>query len=202
MKLYYSRGACSLAVRIVIHEIGIACAFESVDLKTKQTETNADYFKINLKGAVPALVLDEGAVLTENVVIQQYLADTYKAETLLPPAGHFNRYRVLEWLNFVSTDLHKSCSPLFNPKVPQEIKDTIFKEVLKKNLQFTDKHLEKNSYLTGDDFTLPDSYLFVVLRWLPSFGIAHADYPNLARFFNEVKERPAVAKALQEEGLS
>src|SRR5688572_12009519 len=113
MKLYYSKGACSLAVRIILHEIGAACEFEAVDLATKKTETGMDFLKINPKGAVPTLILDDKAILTENAVIQQYLAEKYHATQLLPPLGDMKRYRVLEWLNFISTDLHKSCGPLF-----------------------------------------------------------------------------------------
>src|SRR5690349_3300917 len=110
MKLYYSKGACSLAVRIALHELGIPCEFEAVDLKAKKTEKGADFFKINPKGAVPTLVLDDHTVLTENAVIQQYLADKQKAFEVLPPVNDMKRYRALEWLNFVSTELHKGCS--------------------------------------------------------------------------------------------
>src|SRR5690349_19217638 len=122
MKLYYSKGACSLAVRIIINEIGLQSEYEAVDLKTKKTATGQDFLKINPKGSVPVIQTDEKQILTENAVIQQYLADTNKATQLLPALGNFERYRVLEWLNFISTELHKGFSPLFNPNVPNELK--------------------------------------------------------------------------------
>jgi glutathione S-transferase len=165
MKLYYAKGACSLAVRIVINEIELSCQYESVDLKTKQTETSADFLKINPKGSVPVLVTNEQEVLTENLVIQQYLADTYHAYQLLPKLNDFNRYRTLEWLNYVATELHKGFSPLFNPEMPQEVKDKIVIPVLDKKFAYLNHHLQEHAYLMGKEFTLPDSYLFVVLRW-------------------------------------
>lgn len=199
MKLYYSKGACSLAVRIVIHEIDIPCYFESVQLKTKKTETGSDYFEVNPKGAVPALVLNDGAVLTENAVIQQYLADTHKANELLPPVGEIKRYHVLEWLNFVSTELHKGCSPFFNASIPEEIKDKVLLPALKNKLQFVDDHLKQSKYLTGETFTLADGYCFVILTWLPGLRINLIDYANINRYFNELKHRPSIIKALAEE---
>jgi len=201
MKLYYSKGACSLAVRIIIHEIGVACEFESVNLQTKQTEKGNDYFKINPKGSVPALVLENKKVLTENAVIQQYLADTHKASHLLPPLGDLKRYHVLEWLNFAGTDLHKSCGPLFNSNVPENIKEEVFRPLLKKKLIFVEKQLEQKAYLMGDEFTLPDSYVFVVLRWLASLKVDISDCPNLQRYFAHLKERKSIQQALKEEHI-
>jgi glutathione S-transferase len=201
MKLYYAKGACSLAVRIAIHEMGRPCKFESVNLQTKITETGVNFLTINPKGSVPTLETDTQEILTENGVIQQYLADTYKAAELLPPMGDMKRYRVLEWLNFVSTDLHKGFGPLFNAKVPAEIKDDIFKPILKAKFSFVDKHLENKKYLMGEKFTLPDGYLFVLLSWLPHMKIDIAEWSNLARYFTDVKNRPAVQQALQDEGL-
>ena len=138
MKLYYSRGACSLTVRIIINELAIPCDYEAVNLKTKKTENDEDYFKINPKGAVPALELANQEILTENAAILQYLADEFKATSLLPPMGNFKRYRVLEWLSFVSSDVHKLFGPLFNPLVSQESKDDIFIPALKKKFKFVD----------------------------------------------------------------
>lgn len=201
MKLYYSKGACSLAVRIIIHEIGILCEFESVDLKTKRTETGVDFLKINPKGAVPVLLVEGKNILTENAVIQQYLADQHKAYELLPSVNAWDRYHVLEWLNFMSSDLHKGFGPLFNPHVPAEIKETIFKKALKSKLEFVNDCLQKTTYLTGEHFTLPDSYLFVMLRWLVHFDMALNEYAHLARYFSVLKNRKSVAKALAEEGL-
>ena len=202
MKLYYTRGACSLAVRIVINEIGADCDFVSVDLNTKKTEHGLDYLTISAKGAVPALSLDNGELLTENAVIQQYLADAFSATRLLPPLGDFNRYRVLEWLNFVSSDVHKSFSPFFNPNMPKEVLENVCKPLLVKKLDHADQRLVTHKFLTGEHFTLADCYLFVALTWLGATGLSLSQWPNLARFFNDAKARPSVQKALADESLT
>lgn len=201
MKLYYSKGACSLAVRIILNEINIPFEQESVDLKTKKTETGADYYLINPKGAVPALKLKNQDVLTENAVIQQYLADEYKATTLLPPLSDPKRYHVLEWLNYVSTELHKGFGPLFNNQVPQQIKDDIFIPILKNKFNFIEKHLTQNKFLMAEQFTLPDAYLFVMLFWLHHFKIDLTGLPRLARYYADLKNRQAIQKSLKEERL-
>lgn len=201
MKLYYFKGACSLGVRILIHELNISMEFEAIDPKTKQTETGADYLKINAKGAVPALLLDNKDVLTENAVIQQYLADTHHATHLLPPIGDVRRYHVLEWLNFIGTDLHKTCAPLFNPKLPQTIKDEFFKPLLENKLHFVNQHLHQNKYICDSEFTIADCYLFVILLWLPNFKMEITEWPHLARYFDDMQKRPAVILSLKEEGL-
>lgn len=202
MKLYYSRGACSMAVRIVIHEIGLQCDFESVDLKTKKTENGEDFLKVNPKGAVPVLLVKENKeVLTENSVIQQYLADKYNAIQLLSSVGDFKRYRILEWLNYVSTELHKNCSVLFNPTINEELKNTLFKPILKNKINFVDHVLGKNAYLCGNDFTLPDAYLFVVLLWLKHFDMKLNQWENIPNYFENLKTRPSIQKSLIEENL-
>jgi len=201
MKLYFSKGACSLAVRIVAHELNLKLEYEAVNLHggpTKTTASGKDYLSISPKGNVPALVLDNGELLTENAVIQQYLADTHPS-SMLPPLSDFKRYRVLEWLNFMSSDMHKAFSPLFNPKVPVELKESIFIPVLKERLNTVNKGLEGRTYLLGDDFTLPDTYCFAMLRWLPNFNVGLVDYPNIQLFFQAVSDRPAVKTALEEE---
>jgi len=147
MKLYYAKGACSLAPHIIIHELNIPCELLAVSLANKKTANGEDYLAINPKGAVPALALDNGELLTENAVIQQYLADTHQASHLLPEIGNFSRYRVLEWLNFAATDLHKSFSPLFNKSVPADIVDTIFKPLLCKKIRFC-KSTSNTPYLS------------------------------------------------------
>jgi glutathione S-transferase len=201
MKLYYSKGACSLAVRIALHEMNIPCEFEAVNLKTKQTESGEDYLKINPKGAVPTL-LDGKEVITENAVIQQYLADKQKATNLLPPIGDIKRYKILGWLNYVSTDLHKDCGLFFNPHMPEDVKENIFRPLLKNKLLAVDQHLQKNTFLADEQFTLPDSYLFVILTWLPYIKLDITQWPNLQRYFIELKQRKSVQQALQEEGIS
>lgn len=202
MKLFYSKGACSFAVRIIINEIGLPCEYDSVDLATKKTASGQDFLKINPKGAVPTVMLDGGEILTENAAILQYLADMNKASTLLPPVGELKRYRVIEWLNFIATDLHKSFGPLFKPNMPQEIKDTLFIPLIKSKLTYVDKHLHHNKYLVGDDFTLPDAYMFVMLMWAHHFKMDEGEnWEHLSRYFKELKNRKAIQKSLEEEGL-
>lgn len=201
MKLYYTKGACSLTVRILLHELAIVCEFEAVDLKTKLIFSKQDFLTINPKGAVPALILDNNEVLTENVVILQYLADEYKAIHLLPAIGDIQRYRVLEGLNFVSTDLHKNCSPLFNSQIAAEIKDSVFMPILIKKLFVVEEQLSKHVYISGAQFTLADIYLFVVLRWLPHLGLTLSEWPYLEKYFLHLKNRGAIQQSLVEECL-
>lgn len=202
MKLYYASSVCSLAVRIILYELDISCEYESVNLKTKQTETGADYLTVNPKGSVPALVLVNNDVLTENAVILQYLADTNNAVELLPPVNDINRYRTLEWLNFVSTDLHRYCAPLFWSKFSDETKSIVFTPILKKKLFIVDSHLRDHKFLMGERLTLGDSYLFVILIWLAKLKVNMNEWPNLSRYFNDMKQRKSVQKALEEEGLT
>jgi glutathione S-transferase len=199
MKLYFSKGACSLGVRITLHEIGIACEYIPVDLKAKKLANGDDFLKINPKGSVPVLVTDDNEVLTENAAIQIYLAEYKKAENMLPKVGDFKRYRVLEWLSYVSSDVHKAFGPLFNPAFPQDVKEKLAIPNLKSKLSFLDKNLAQKMYLVGDDFTLPDSYLFVVLSWLPKVKIDMSEWPNVAGYFDNLKKRKSIEEALAEE---
>ena len=202
MKLFYSRGACSLAVRIVVNEINVPCEFEAVDLKTKLTQSGANFLAINAKGAVPTFITDEGNVLTENAVIQQYIADTYKATQVLPALGHFKRYQVLEWLNFVTTELHKGFIPLFNPDYPKDAKEKFIIPRLIDKFTFVNDQLAGKSYLLGEDFTLPDGYLFVMLVWASSmkFELQHLDH--LTRYYHELLKRDSIRRSLEEEGIN
>ena len=202
MKLYFSKGACSLVPRIIINELNLPCDFESVDLLGKKTKSGIDYYTINAKGSVPALEIKAKEILTENAVILQYLADSNQAIQLLPSTHDFKRYRVLEWLNYVTTELHKGFGPLFNPEIPQEVKDTIFIPALKFKFNFVNQHLENHLYLMGDHFTLPDAYLFVMLIWAHKFNLnSQEEWKNLARYFNELKHRKSVKMSLEQEGL-
>jgi glutathione S-transferase len=201
MKLYYSKGACSLSIRIIINEIGLECDYESVDLRTKKTESGDDYFKINPKGSVPALMTDDGKILTEGIALHVYLAETNNAYDLLPQANDFNRYRVLEWLNYVSTEVHKSFAPFFHPMVTQEVKQTIFSPIIKTKLNFLDQALSQKTFLLGDQFTLPDAYLYVVLSWAKVCQIDIAQWPNIAAFCTQVQKRKSVQQSLKEEHL-
>lgn len=201
MKLYYSKGSCSLVPRIIIHEIGLRCEYEAVNLKTKETEQGKDFRAINPKGSVPVLEFKKGEVLTENVVILQFLADDSKSIQLLPTLGHFGRYKVLEWLNYVTTELHKGFGPLFNPAIPQETKDQVFIPLLKNRFTFVNQTLSEKKFLAGETFTLPDAYLFVILMWAGNMKIALAEWPALEAYFMQLKKRPAIILALKEEGI-
>ena len=201
MKLYYATPSCTLATHIIIYELGLSCDMEAVSLKTKKTASGIDYFSINAKGTVPCLILEDGQTLTETAVILQYLADLVKATKLLPPVGDFQRYRVLEWLNFLTTDLHKHCSPLFNPQVSNEMKETVFKPLLESKLRIANMLLGDKTYVMGSYLTLGDGYLFAICSWLVGIKIYLKDYPNLLRHYYTMKARPSVLRAAAEQGV-
>lgn len=201
MKLYYSKGSCSLAIRILINELNLKVDFVAVNLKNKQTEQGQDFFKINIKGAVPSLQLEDGSILTENLVIQQYLADTHNGSALLPKVGEMQRYRVLEWSNFVTTELHKGCGPFFNPDMPADVKEKIFKPMLVKKLDWVEQALGKHKFIAGEQYSIADIYLWVVLSWLPHIGFEHKNWPHVEKYFKELSKRPAVHKSLVDEKL-
>lgn len=200
MKLYFSPGACSQSPHIVLRESGAAFDLVRVDTKTKQTKDGADFLKVNPKGMVPALELDNGEVLTEGPAIVQYIADSQGHTGLMPAAGTPERYRVLEWLNFITSEVHKTFSPLFNPKTPEEYKATL-KETLAKRFAHVDKALAGKSYLTGETFTAADAYLFVVTNWSRFHNIDISQWPNLKAFMERVAARPKVRETLEAEGL-
>lgn len=201
MKLFYAKGACSLASRIILNEIGIAPDFEAVDLQTKQTETGQNFLDMNPKGCVPTLRLENGEFLTENSVIMQYLADHYQASNLLPQVGDWQRYRVLEWLNYVSTELHKGFAPLFNREIALDVKQNIFIPKLMDKFKYVDQHLHGRPYLLGKHFTLPDAYLFVVLRWAVGKKLPVTDLQNLMTYMTQLRLRKSIAEALAQEGI-
>ncbi|STX51401.1 glutathione S-transferase [Legionella busanensis] len=201
MKLYYTQGACSLVERIIINELGLKAQFESVDLKEKRTETGKNYLTINSKGAVPALELDNGEILTENAVILQYLVDEAKATDLLPEIGDLKRYRVLEWVNYITTEVHKSFGALFNPKLSEQVKSNIFIPIIKSKLSFVNQHMQQ-PYLMGNHFTIADAYLFVMLLWAKKFQLNLSEWPNLEQFAKELNQRASIKKSLQEEGIA
>ena len=200
MKLYYSPGACSLSPHIALAEAGLAYTTEKVDLKTKKTETGADFFAINPAGYVPALVLDNGETLTEGPAIVQYIADLASAKKLAPPAGSFERVRLQEVLNFISTELHKSFSPLFNPTAPEEWK-TFTRGLIGRRLDVVEQKLAGRDYLMGD-FSVADGYLFTVLGWGRLVGVeVKENRPLVAAYLGRVMARPGVQQAMKEEGL-
>jgi glutathione S-transferase len=199
MKLYYSRGTCALGPHIVLHEIGVPFTVEAVDNKTKKTASGADYLQINPKGYVPALELDDGAVLTEAAIILQYLADLKPAAGLLAPSG-MTRYRTLEWVHFVSTEVHKTISPFFAADTPEEYK-TILRGKLQQRLSFIEQTLSRSEYLMGAHWTIPDVYFFVTTNWFRVTGIDLATFPGISEFKQRVSARPAVQAAMRTEGL-
>ena len=200
MKLYYSPGACSLSPHIVLCESGLAFDLEKVDLRNKKTETGADYLAVNPKGYVPALKLDDGQVLTEAAVIQQYIADKAPAKKLAPAAGTPERYRLQEWLNYIASELHKGIGQLFNPAMPDDYKDAVKKGLAAKQFAHLEKNLAGREHLMGD-FTVADGYLFTVLRWAQFHKIDLSAFPNITAFMARVAARPAVQAAMTAEGL-
>ena len=200
MKLYYSPGACSLSPHIVARELGIPVELKKVNVKDKTIEGGGDYWKINARGYVPALELDNGQVLTEGPAIIQYLADQKPEAGLAPKNGSLERYRLQEWLNVLTSEIHKGFSPLFKPNTPEEYK-TISKENLATRFDWLDKQLAGKDYLTGKAFTVADAYLFVLLNWTKFQSIDLNRWPNLAAFQARVGARPKVQEALQFEGL-
>lgn len=201
MKLYIWPGACSLTPHIVSREAGIDLDIAPLDRSPERKAPDGTTLSsVNPKNQVPTLVLDDGEVLTEVGVVCQYLADRKPGSELLPAAGTMERYRVMEWLNFVSSELHKTYGPLFRPTTPDEYK-TLSKDVLAGRFAFLEKHLAGKQYLTGDKFTVADAYLFVVLRWSPRVGIDLSKWPNLSAFVARVAARPKVQETLKAEGL-
>lgn len=199
MKLYYTPGACSQAPHIALRETGTNVTLAKVDLATKRTEDGNDYKAINPKGAVPALELADGSVLTENAAILQYIADEHGGD-LIPLSG-IRRYRVLEWLNYIATELHKGFGPLWNTASSEEAKENT-RKLLGGKFDFVQQGIGEGPYLTGDGFTIADAYLFVILNWTGMHGIDLSRWPGLAAFVGRVGERPSAQAARQAEGLS
>ncbi|MCK9367824.1 MAG: glutathione transferase GstA [Metallibacterium scheffleri] len=198
MKLYFSPGACSLSPHIVLHELGLPFEAVQVDLKTKRMKDGADFWKINPKGYVPTLQLDDGAILTEGPAIVQYLADQKPTAGLAPANGTFARYRLQEWLNFISTELHKQFSPLFNPASTDAVKQAQ-QERLAERFREIVAAMGAAPYLLGDQFTVADAYLYTVLTWAGIVGVDLAPYPALQAFMKRVEARPAVKATLAAE---
>jgi glutathione S-transferase len=200
MKLYFAPGACSLSPHIALREAGLDFKLEKVDLKAKKTETGADYNAVNPKGYVPALQLDSNDVLTEAGAIVQYIADKKPGSKLAPANGTAERYRLAEWLNFLSTEIHKGTSPLFNPATPDAYK-TMVKDKLAQRYDYLSKHLAQQPYLMGETFTVADGYLFTLLNWTKFLNIDLGQWPTLSAYYARVAARPAVQEALKAEGL-
>jgi glutathione S-transferase len=199
LKLYYVPGTCALCPHIVLREAGLDYTLEKVNRDDKKTETGADYIAINPKSNVPALTMNDGQLLTEVAVIVQYLADLVPDKQLAPDAGTLERYRLQEWLNFISSEIHKGCSPLFNPNLNDEAKAALMPR-LKHRIGYAADALKNRKYLMGH-FSVADAYLFTVLRWAPRLNLDLSVWPVLKDYMERIAARPAVKAAMKEEGL-
>lgn len=206
MKLFYKAGACSLAPHIVMAELNMVYEVEAVDLKTK-TSASGDFTKINPNGSVPALIMEDGKVLTESAVIMQYLAEQNMEAGLIPNYGTTERYRCLEWLNFIATDLHKNYTPLFfagmivkHAEGQSEMKN-YYVNLLQKKIAIASERLGKNEFAIGEKFTIADAYLYTVLGWSKFVGVDLSKTPNIEAYMKRMGERPSVVRAKKEEGI-
>jgi len=200
MKLYFSPGACSLSPHIVAREAGLPVTLVRVDTKGKKTIAGDDYLSINGKGYVPLLELDDGTRLTEGPAIVQYLADRAPLKKLAPANGTIERYQLQEWLNFITSELHKQFSPLFDPSMPEDAKAK-FRDKIAARFDWIVAQLGDKPYLTGEDFTVADAYLFTVANWTKYTGIDLARWPVLQAYMARVAARHDVQAALKAEGL-
>lgn len=197
MKLYYSPAACSLSPHIVAEEAGLAVELHKVDLKAHTLEDGSDYHAVNAKGSVPALVLDDGRLLTEGPAIVQYLADLNPASGLAPACGTFERYKLQEWLTFINGEIHKTFGPLFHGAAGETRKTAV--DTIEKRFAFVEKAVADTPFLLGQAFTAADAYMFVMLTWAKKMHIAVP--PNLAAYFDRIAARPKVIAAMRVEGL-
>lgn len=200
MKLYYAPGTCALSPHIVLHEAGLPFEGKLTNIRSHQLADGTDFYAVNPKGSVPVLEFDDGQRLTEGPAIVQWIADQVPDKQLAPAAGSMPRYRLAEWLNFISTEIHKAYSPLFNPNMPQEGKQ-VFIDKLLERYRFVDDKLAGKDYLMGSQFSVADAYLYTVTRWATPMKIDLSKFAHLAAFMQRMEARPAVQKALQEQGL-
>ncbi len=200
MKLYYSPGACSLSPHIVLREAGLSFELVKKDLHSSKLDDGSDFRTINPKGYVPVLILDDGETLTEGPAIVQYLADLVPGKKLAPPAGTMQRYRLQEWLNYITSEMHKTFGPLFNKKASEDWKAAA-RELLDRRIEYVAKALEGRPFLMGDTFTVADCYLFTVLNWANWVKVDLSRWPSVTDYLKRVAARPAVQAALAAEGL-
>ena len=200
MKLYYSPGACSLSPHIALLEAGLPYDLVKVDLKAKKLENGDDYLKVNPKGQVPALALDSGEVVTEGPVIVQMIADKAAGTNLAPARDSTERYKLLEWLNFITSELHKNFGPMFSPVLSDDAK-AFFKDRVMGKFKYLDGALAGHDYLMGKQFTVADGYLFTILTWADRMKFDLSAMPNLVAYRDRVAARPKVKEALTKEGL-
>ncbi len=200
MKLYYSTGACSLSPHIVLREAGLPFELVLASTKTHKLADGTDYYGINPKGYVPLLELDNGQRLSEGPVIVQYIADQVPDKQLAPANGTWERYRLQEWLNFITSELHKSFGPLFTPAMPDEAK-SLYRAKLGERLAWVDAQLAGKTWLMGESFTVADAYLFNVTNWGAMVGVDIGGLTHLQAYRARVAARPAVQQAMKAEGL-
>lgn len=200
MKLYFSPGACSLSPHIVLRESGLLFQGVVASTATHKLADGTDYYTINPKGYVPLLELDNGERLTEGPVICQYIADLVPEKNLAPANGTMARYRLQEWLNFITSELHKGFGGLFNPAMPEEAK-ALMRTRLTVHFKWVNEQLEGKSYLAGEVFSIADAYLFTVLTWPPYVGLDISSFKNLVAYVARVAARPTVQAAMKAEGL-
>ena len=200
MKLYYSPGACSLSPHIALLEADLPYELVRVDVRAKKLENGDDYWTVNPKGQVPALGLPSGDVVTEGPVIVQMIADQASGKMLAPAHGTVERYKLQEWLNFITTELHKNFSPMFQPAFSDEVKG-FFKDRLMGKFKYIDGQLAGRDYLLGKDFTVADGYLFTMLTWADRMKFDLSGLPNLVAYQARIAARPKVQEALTKEGL-
>jgi glutathione S-transferase len=200
MKLYFASGTCALSPHIALYESGLPFEAARVSLKTHKLTDGSDYYAINPKGYVPTLELDDGDRLTEGPSIVQWIADQAPDRQLAPPPGSRERYHLMEWLNFITAELHKSYSLLFNPAMPEEAKALVRTKLLER-YRFVDERLATWPYLMGERFTVADGYLYAVTRWAEPLKLDLSACRHVAAFMQRMNERPAVQQALRAEGL-
>lgn len=196
MKLYFSPGACSLASNIAFHEAGLPV--ELVPVKDHKLKDGTDYYKINPKGYVPAIELDDGQVFTEGAALLQYIGDLAPSSAIIPKPGTLDRFRANEWLTFISSEIHKGFSPLFNPELKDDAK-AVLKAKLGKRFDLLDPHFATHKFLMGEQFTVADAYLYTVISWAPHVGIELSHWKHLSDYRQRVADRPKVRQALQAE---
>jgi glutathione S-transferase len=199
MKLYYAPGACSMASHIVACEEGLPIGLEKVDLETHKTVRGEDYLRINPKGYVPALLLDDGTLLTENTAILPYLADARPSAGLAPPFGTLARAHLEEWLGYISSEIHRAFGPIFHGSEKESEKA---RKAIRRRLAYADEHLALRPFLLGEHFTVADAYLFVMLTWLDKARIDIEEFHELARYRDTIQGRAGVRKAMKQEGVN
>jgi glutathione S-transferase len=201
MKLYFAPNTCSLSPHIVLRELGLPFELIRVNNRTKRSADGKDFYRVNPKGYVAALILDDEQVITEGAAIVQYLADLRPEAALAPPNGSFDRVRLQEWLNFITSEIHSGSSPLFNTRLPEEVK-TLFRDKLRRRLDYVAQVLDEQTFLQGERFGVADAYLFTVLRWMAQFSVDLTDWPSLTRYMALIAQRKSVQAALAAEAAS